>query len=45
MGNTDVQEMRRFLKGQYRSEIWSKKVDRMSDKQVMAIYFRMMEER
>ena len=45
MNDATIQEMRRFLKGQYPYESWSRKVDRMSDKQVMAIYFRMIEER
>lgn len=36
-----VQQMRQKLYAAYRAEKWRKKVDRMSDNQVIAVYRRM----
>ena len=36
-----VEQMRAYLKEQY-GDSWAKKVDKMSDKQVLAIYYRML---
>lgn len=36
----DIQFKRNEIKKAYSSESWSYKVDRMSDQQVIAIYFR-----
>lgn len=37
----DVQQMRLRLKKEYSSEQWQKKVDKMSDSQVIAIFKRL----
>jgi hypothetical protein len=39
------QQLRALVKEMYPNEMWSKKVDRMSDKQVFAVYQRIQNDR
>lgn len=38
-----IETMRQAIKNRYKGVAWDRKVDRMSDNQVMAIYMRLVE--
>lgn len=42
MSSVDIEEKRKKIAAAYHSDPWQEKVKRMTDKQVLAVYFRLL---